>query len=253
MHLKGNAGDPLPTVWNTLEAKGINFLRGQLCLICAAPGVGKSALILAYAVKARVPTFYFSADSDSFTVLTRMLSIETGCPLSESTERVRNQQDVELEDLIRFSFESSPTLENLKTSLESYEEVYGDFPALIVVDNVTNVLTDLNEEDPFAGLEVLMEQLHGLARLTGACVVGLHHVLGQYNDGATPIPLSGIKGQIARVPEVVLTLHRVCSSYGPDSFRVSAVKNRSSKADPSGLDWAALEFDGSRMLITDPK
>lgn len=82
-------------------------------------------------------------------------------------------------------------------------------------------------------------------------MVGLHHVTGPFNDSATPIPLSGIKGQIGRVPEMILTMHKIAEGYGSDSLRVSTVKNRAGKADPSGEDYAELEFNGDTMTIKD--
>jgi RecA-family ATPase len=138
--------------------------------------------------------------------------------------------------------------------MRSYEEVYGDFPALVVIDNVTNVRTGGdNDDDPFSGLEALMDYLHDMARSTGACVVGLHHVTGGYNDADRPIPLSGVKGQIARVPEMVLTLHKQTDEFGPDLLCVSTVKNRGGKADPSGSEYVSLTFNGDTMQIKDDK
>ncbi len=235
------------------------LLRGQLVLICAAPGIGKSGLVLTYALKARVPTLYFSADSDAFTQLTRSVSILTGWKLERSAALVRggdlNGATPALEGIpIRFNYHASPTLDQIESSMMSYEEVYGDYPVLVVVDNVTNVRAGggVDDDDPFAGLEALMDYLHTMARNTSACVVGLHHVTGRYNGGDIPIPLGGIKGQIARVPEMVLTLHRV-EQYGKESLRVSTVKNRGGKADPSGLSWVGLEFVGDAMQIRDVK
>ena len=53
---------PLPDVWKGLAAEGIKFRRGQVCMIAAAPNAGKSMFALIYAVKAKVPTLFFSAD-----------------------------------------------------------------------------------------------------------------------------------------------------------------------------------------------
>lgn len=257
LFIKGNAGDPLPTVWKSLENRGTRFLRGQLCLVCAGPGVGKSALILNYALKAKVPTLYFSADSDAFTQLSRSLSIVTGEPMDKTTKMVRDgdlgSADSEFADIpIRFNYSASPTLTQIEASMRSYEEVYGDYPALVVVDNITNVRTGGDhDDDPFSGLEALLDELHVMARFTGACVIGLHHVTGTYNDADRPIPLSGVKGQVARVPELVLTLHKVIESFGPDSLRVSTVKNRGGKSDPSGSEFVALDFVGDTMQITE--
>ena len=226
--------------------------------MCAGPGTGKSAFVLAYALKSKVPTMYFSADSDAFTQLSRSLSILTGWSLERSTRAVREQNieegvAKELDQIpIRFNFKASPSLDLIESSLMSYCALYEDYPALIVVDNITNVRTDGGDsDDPFSGLEALMDYLHEMARETGSCVVGLHHVTGQHNNGNSPIPLGGIKGQIGRVPEMILTLHRVSDGFGPDSLNVSTVKNRGGKSDPSGKDFASLEFVGETMQIKD--
>jgi replicative DNA helicase len=255
LYIKGHAGDPLPTVFESLDAKGSRFLRGQLCLVCAGPGTGKSAFVLTYALKAGIPTLYFSADSDAFTQLSRSLSILTGCSMEQAAKAVR---DGDLGDAaealagipIRFNYSASPTLDQIETSMMSYEEVYGDFPALVVIDNVTNVRGGGEDDDPFSGLESLMDYLHGMARTTSACVIGLHHVTGTYNDADKAIPLSGVKGQISRVPEMILTLHRVADDFA-EELRVSTVKNRGGKSDPSGADYVPLLFAGDTMQIRD--
>lgn len=239
-----------------LEDRGTKFMRGQVVLVCAGPGVGKSAFVLTLAMKSGVNTLYFSADSDAFTQLSRMVSIQTEWPLAKS-QRVVRDGDIEevagdLDLPIRFSYHSQPTTKQIALIMEAYAEVYESYPELVVVDNITNVRCGgANEDDPFAGLEVLLEFLHTLARETGACVIGLHHVTGPYNNADQPIPLSGVKGQIARIPEMVLTLHRDDSFGAIPSLRVSTVKNRNGKADPSGKDYAELEFSGDNMQIKD--
>lgn len=257
LYIRGSAGDPLPPVWDALEQKGTHLRRGQLCLVCAGPGTGKSAFVLSYALRSKVPTMYFSADSDPFTQLSRSLSILSGWSLEKSTRAVRAADLCELgpvldEIPIRFNYKASPSLDVIEESLEAYNALYEDYPALIVVDNITNVRTDAGDgDDPFSGLEALMDYLHEMARETGSCVVGLHHVTGPHNDGDKPIPLSGIKGQIGRVPELILTLHRVSDSYQSDALNVSTVKNRGGKSDPSGNDFASLQFSGETMQIID--
>ncbi|QGJ89768.1 DnaB-like dsDNA helicase [Mycobacterium phage Superchunk] len=257
LYIRGSAGDPLPDVWDALSTKGTQLRRGQLVLVCAGPGTGKSAFVLAYALKSQVPTLYFSADSDAFTQLTRSVSITTGWSLERAARAVRNEDLAEVAgDLdpipIRFNYKASPSLDVIEESLQAYYALYEDYPHLIVVDNITNVRTDSSDgDDPFSGLESLMDYLHTMGRETGACVIGLHHVTGPYNDGDKPIPLSGIKGQIGRVPEMVLTLNRVSDGFGPDSLNVSTVKNRGGKSDASGQDFASLEFVGDTMQIND--
>lgn len=257
--VRGSAGEALPGAFNALEAKGTHFRRGQLALVAAGPGTGKSAFILTQALKSRVPCLYFSADSDAFTQLTRSVSIVSGWSLAQSAKAVLEQNlgDIEgelAEIPMRLNYDASPSLEDIELWMESYYAVYEDYPAIVVIDNVTNVRGGAGgEDDPFSGLESLMDYLHSMARDTEACVIGLHHVTSGYNDADKAIPLSGVKGQITRVPEMVLTLHKKSADYDdePDTLRVSTVKNRGGKADPSGLDFAELDFVGDHMKITD--
>lgn len=259
--IRGSAGVPLPNPFKGLSTKGTEFLRGQLVLVAAGPGTGKSAFALTLALRSGVPCMYFSADSDAFTQLTRSISVLTGTGLEDSAKAVLENRlgsvSRKLADVpIRFGYSASPTLDDIELSMTAYEEVYGDYPALVVVDNVTNVIAGSGgDDDPFGGLESLMDYLATMARNTEACVLGLHHVTGPYNDAAKAIPLSGVKGQITRVPSMVLTLHKRPGDYpgDPDILCVSTVKNRGGKADPSGEDYAELWFDGDRMQITDPE
>ena len=245
-------------MFESLEASGTRLLRGQLVLIAAGPGTGKSVLALTLALQSGVTCMYFSADSDAATQTARSISILMGWDMDRSMQAVLADelpQDVR-ESLaglpIRFDYKASPTQDDLELSLQAYYEVFGAYPEMIVVDNGTNVRSDTGDGDPFSGLEALMDYLHEMARETEACVVVLHHVTGPFNDSDKPVPLSGIKGQIGRVPEMILTLHKRIGDYGTtDVLCVSTVKNRGGKADPSGFGLVELEFEGSRMRISD--
>lgn len=252
--IKGSAGKALPTVFQTLADKGAHFIRGHLVLVVASPGTGKSAFTLTEALRSGVPTFYFSADSDSHTQTARTLSILSGDTLQGSARALLNHEwgrvDAYLNNVpVRWSYDASPSLDTIDLELRAYIEAYGEYPQLVVVDNVTNVLTESEDgdDDPFQGLEGLMDYLHGVSRETGACVIGLHHTTGSYNDADKPVPLSGLKGQIGRVPEMVLTLFKPSD----ETIGVSVPKNRSGKVT-NGWDYAELEFDADRMLIRDP-
>lgn len=255
-YARGSAGEPLPTVFEALEEAGLKLIRGQLVLIAAGPGVGKSAFTLTLAMKSKVPTVYFSADSDSATQASRALSIATGMPTAMSSEIVLegllDTYNEHLRQPIHFDYDASPSIDHIENVLEAYKQIYDHYPELIVVDNITNVRKETDEDAPFEGLEALMDYLHTVARNTGACVVGLHHVTGSFNDADKPVPLSGIKGQIGRVPEVILTLHKskLMGFDGDyDQLNVSIVKNRSGRAEPSGHNYVSLSFVGERMQI----
>lgn len=253
----GSSGDPLPVVWKSLTETGTLFRRGQLVLVAAGPGAGKSAFVLNYALQSKVSCLYFSADSDAYIQLSRSLAVLGNMPLSETEELARSNDYDRIEAItgrvpIRFSYNPTPTLPHIQNQVLAYEELYGDFPELIVIDNALDVALDEELGETSQSLDQLMAWLHDMARTTEACVIVLHHVTGPYNDADKPIPLSGVKGQIGRVPELILTLHKAEDPYGiADELRVSTVKNRGQKANPSGESYAALMFDGGRMKITD--
>lgn len=241
-------------MWQSLHDAGVVFRLGRLILIVAGPGTGKSAFTLTLALRAKVSALYFSADSDAYEQLVRAVCITSETTV-EAARRAVLANDVRGFEAalaavpIRLVYDANPSLDTIELSVEAYEEVYGEYPALIVIDNVTNVRAELGDgERASSGLEALMDYLSGMARETGACVIGLHHVQGAYNDADKPIPLSGVKDQISRVPEMVLSLFR------PDdeTLGVSAVKNRGGKPDPSGKSYVELDFDGGRMKISDP-
>lgn len=253
--VRGSAGEPLPVVWPPLAERGTQFLRGQLALVAAGPGTGKSAFVLSYVLQSGVSAMYFSADSDAYIQLSRSLAILGDMNMGDAKDLALSDDHDTITRIagdvpIRFSYNPSPTLDHIESSILAYEELYGDFPELIVVDNALDVVLDSDEEG--TALDDLMAWLHDLARTTGSCVIVLHHVTGPFNDADKPIPLSGVKGQIGRVPELILTLHKHTNEFGPDELCVSTVKNRGQKADPSGETFVSLDFDGDTMRIGTP-
>lgn len=255
VRVRGTAGEPIPTVWKSLEDAGIIFRRGQLVLIAAGPGTGKSVVALTLSLRSAVASLMFSADSDAFTQLSRAIASMCGIPLDIAQDMVlvENVPD-EVRDIpLRIDYSASPSTDDIKEMLMAYWEVYGFYPSVVIVDNLTNVVSDMTDNgDPFSGLEGLMDFLHGMARETSACVIVLHHVTGDYNNGDRPIPLNGVKGQITRVPEMVLTIHRK-PGYIEDHWIlcISPVKNRGGRPDPTGTTYAELHFVGGMMSLSD--
>lgn len=256
--IRGNAGEPIPVPWEAFEAVGIVPRRGQLILIAAGPGIGKSAMVLTLILESLVPSLMYSADSDAFTQLSRSIAITEEMKVSAASQMILEDRITDdIKDNLRqipllIDYNSSPTPHDIEEILLAYYELTNEFPALIVVDNITNVVTDARDgSDPFSGLEALMDYLHDMARVTGACVIGLHHVRGEHSSGTKPIPIDGVKGQIHRVPEMVLTMFKKPLEDGKWILCVSPVKNRGGKADPTGETYAEIEFIGETMKIID--
>lgn len=246
-------------MFKNLELAGTHFLRGQLSLIASGPGCGKSIFALTLAHKSRASCLYFSADTDAITQLAREICIATGWSWARSMQAAMSD-DIPAEvrkklwDLpIRFEYNTSPTLDDIESTMESYVEVFGTFPELIVIDNIRDIQYDTEiPDDTIAKLDPLTKYLKDMAHGTQAHVMALHHVTGPYNDGDKPIPLSGLRGQPGALPELIITLFKtVDPGGGADILHASTVKFRGGRADASGNTYVDLLFDGDHMTVTD--
>ncbi|GAA2917070.1 hypothetical protein GCM10020221_11460 [Streptomyces thioluteus] len=240
-------------MFKTLDDLGVTIRRGQLCLIAAGPGTGKSALALNFALKSGVETLYFSADSDAYTQYVRAAASVTGWTTVNVEASIQQGQTETIDAAltrtqIRWNFDAAPDLNEIEEEMCAFAMIHG-WPALCIIDNLTNVNAPEMGEG-YAALDELCGFFHDLARRTESAILLLHHVTGTYNDGNSPIPLSGIKGQVGRVPELILTLHRGGTEFEGYHLRVSAVKNRGGRADPSGFTFAQLDWDPERMSIS---
>lgn len=249
--LRGQAGKKLPDVWDSWTQQKIAFRRGQLHLIVAAPGVGKSVLTLSYALQSKVPTLYLSMDTDPFTTCIRAVAALTRSTLEQAEEGLAKGFDFAVDALaeanktLRFSFPPSPSTADIFSHIYAYGEAEGIWPELIVIDNLSNVAF---ESDEFGEMRTMMADFQTMASKTKAAVVVLHHSTGQYEDGQTPIPQSGVNGKVSKFPSMVLTLHR----SGDNTLFVAAVKNRFGPADPSAYRvQAGLTVDYARMQVMD--
>lgn len=247
--LKGDAGKRLPDVWDSWAQAKIGFRRGQLHLIVAAPGAGKSVVATSYALQAQAPTLYISMDTDGSTTSVRVVSALTKVTLEQAEEALDRNLGFALDALresnrhLRWSFPSSPSTREIFGHVYAYGEAEGDWPQLIVLDNLSNIAF---ESDEWGEMRTMMADFQTMATKTKSAVVVLHHSTGQYEDGSTVIPLSGINGKVGKFPSAVFTMYRV----GDNDVRVCAVKNRFGPADPSGYRvQARLRVDYSRMQV----
>jgi KaiC/GvpD/RAD55 family RecA-like ATPase len=244
---------PLPDVWKGLAAEGIKFRRGQVCMIAAAPNAGKSMFSLIYAVKAKVPTLFFSADTDTTTVMMRAASHLSGHSQVSVEANLSNNShyyDPQFEKVshIKWVFDSSPSIDDLELEIRAYVELYGMPPELIVIDNLMNVSAETDNE--WAGLRAIMMELHDMARKTEACVMVLHHVSEQseYGSPSEPPHRRAIHGKVSQLPALILTL-----GYDPGqaTLKVAAVKNRFGPHTADGKKYAQLLVNYAAVQIGD--
>jgi replicative DNA helicase len=217
-------------------------------MFAGVPGVGKSTLALALALKMQVPTLYVSADTNSHTMAMRLASMISG----------KNQTDVEYlmdkdtnwakavlqkSSHIVWSFESSPTLMDINEEVEAFEELWGCPPQAIFIDNLMDIATDGGEE--FASMRAVMKELKYLARLTNAAIIVLHHTSEAVMGNPTQ-PRSALQGKVAQIPALICTLGVVGTSMA-----VSPVKNRYGRADANANLMCWLAFNPEYMFMDD--
>ena len=68
-------GEPLPPAFAAFERAGIILRRAEITMVAGTPGAGKSSVALAIAAKSKVPTLYFSADTNAHTMAMRLVAM----------------------------------------------------------------------------------------------------------------------------------------------------------------------------------
>jgi KaiC/GvpD/RAD55 family RecA-like ATPase len=244
---------PLPDVWDALKFKQINFRRGQVCMVAAAPNAGKSMFALIYAMKAKVPTLFFSADTDTTTVMMRVAAHASGHSqllVENNLSSDKNCYNKYFDKLnhIKWVFDSSPSLDDIELEIRAYVELFGVAPELIVIDNLMNVAAETDNE--WAGLRAIMMELHDMARKTEACVLVLHHVSEQseYGSPTNPPARRAIHGKVSQLPSLIITL-----GYDPSQgeLKIAPVKNRFGPHFADAKDFATLFVNYGACQISD--
>lgn len=232
--------------WKNAADAGVYLRRGQVSMLVAAPGFGKSVIANAFVVQSGALCLYCSMDTDAYTASIRLIASESGSTI-EQAEALRASQPEEAAAVVSeidsayWAFPSSPDEREIGERLLAFREVEGSYPELLVLDNLSNISFD---DEEFAGLRRVMRELQSVAMRTGTSILVLHHATGEYEDGGKPIPLSGINGKLSKYPSLILT------GYGRGSF--SVVKNRFGPADPSGMGVQFhLDVDLERMQVCD--
>ena len=235
--------------WAAARDLGVYLRSGQLAMMVAGPGVGKSVVAMSYAIQSGCRTLYLSMDTDAFTTSIRLISAVTGMTLADAEQKLE-LQDPEILDLLcemdelKFAFTSSPDEREIGERLLAYIEAEGEAPELLVVDNLANVAVD--DSDEFGALRRLMRDMQTIAGQVGCGVLVLHHATGEFDNGVDPVPMKGINGKLSKFPALILTGHRP----SPGTVRWDVVKHRFGPADPSAsTKHFTLGVDMERVQI----
>jgi len=241
-------GEPLPSVFKVFDSNKIIFRRAEVSMLAGTPGVGKSMLALALALKMKVPTLYISADTNAHTMAMRLASMISGKNQSDVEQLLQNDLGWTKATLAKgnhivWSFESSPSLQDIDEEVQAFEELWGCPPVAIFVDNLMDIATDGGEE--FASMRAIMKELKFLARHTNAGVIVLHHT-SEAVEGRPCQPRSALQGKVAQLPALIATLGVMGTSMA-----VAPVKNRYGRADANANINVWLAFNPEYMYMDD--
>lgn len=236
------AGAPLPTIpeLDTLTTGHFKFQfrQSELTMVAGQPGSQKSGFLLWLVSKWNLPTLYFSADSSSYTVSTRLAAAYTGDTTKTVGEGLRNGAEGYYQDILddapaRFCYDPNPTYETIEQEIDAWVELFDSYPQVIVVDNLMDVV-GAGDSEFQANKDVLLE-LKTIARRTEACVVVLHHMSETGTDPSKPAPRKAVMGKVNQTPENILSV-----ALDGDVFMVSVVKHRSGPGDATAGKFERL-------------
>lgn len=218
----------------------------------------KTTVVLNAVLNMKLPTLFFSTDSNEETVASRLLGILTKTPvattegwlLPTSEHLARAAELLHPLDYIRWDFTPNPSLDDVWYGAYAYATMEGCWPAQIVVDIASDIGHD-SGGDEWSSLKDLMRQASVLARETGAAVHLVHHV----GDGwkptiERPVPSKGdVLGKLSGKPVLMVN---IAPAEGRDGeILIACVKNRFAKCDPSGKTYFRMSVDPATGSVTD--
>lgn len=246
-------GDKLPALFPTFEQNGIGLRRGNLHMIAATPGSGKTALAMTIAMRLRpLPVLYIVPDSDAQTIAARYLQQSMKWPLKRAEEALEYNPTwsaTRLQGLRHVKWEFGiPTPQDINEMLQAYEEVWGVSPALTIVDNMLDI--DVDQGGEMESLRKAARDLKYLAQEYDTAVLALHHTSEAVQGNPHCQPRSALWGKVAQLPALVLTLAYIPGTPDqPGTMYLCPVKNRHGWSDPSGAQTVNLTADLSTMRI----
>lgn len=204
---------------------------------------------MVWVLRMQLPTLFLSADTDVATITKRAAAHTTGDTQEQVERGLRGEeaefyaQALERYCRCRWVFESDPTYRDIELETLAFAEAFGDFPSVIVIDNLMNVVGE--SEDEWGSMRDTTRAMHRLVRVTDAAVFVLHHMAERKADNTLPAPRSDLQGKVSQLPEMIVSL----AFDGQDHLKLASVKNRFGPADATAESWTSLFIRPDRVAL----
>lgn len=190
-----------------------------------------------------IPTLYFSSDSDQATLGIRAVQGVFQCTQAEAEKKLQEaggwEAFHEATEHVWFDFTVGPSLEHFNSEIEAYAITNGEYPHLIVVDNLMDVDSGYGADEGANQREALLWGADK-ARETGAHIAFLHHVTGENVEGNAPIGKKGLMNKVDKRPRLIFTFFQ--DPDLPGHLNVSVVKNSNGQAKSDGTMYTSIPW-----------
>jgi hypothetical protein len=187
---------------------------------------------------------YFAADSDEDEAARQVYGIITDTGTEEVDQLFRSRQYSEITPVLRtmsaarFEYRAL-NIDGIAERLAAYEQVHGDYPDVVFIDNLINFASSSQD---WGGMIDLQNELKALAFETKSHMCVLHHVTDGWPSGA-PVPRSAIQGKVTQIPTLVLTV-----AAAGLQLAIASVKNRGGPAWPNADKWMNFQVHPSMRI-----
>jgi hypothetical protein len=222
-----------------MERRKALLRKSSMYMIAGQPGAMKTMFALNIVRRLKVPTMYFSNDSDDMTMTTRALAMTSGASMSETEQWIKSHTDyaqAQLKDWnhVKWSFHSGPSLDHIEREMDAFAEIHGRYPEHTVIDILMNVDYEGAGEQNYWGL---MAELHDLSRKWETALGIVHHSSESVKGEPCP-PRHAIMGKANQLPTLIMTL-----APRMGFLDIAVVKNRFGESDLTGKDFFSLPIE----------
>lgn len=224
--------------------RAVQLHTKELALVAGAPGAGKSVFALNIAMSLNDPVLYFAQDSAP-SVFARVAALALGEEITyiydslrhaERKHKIINDLQDEYPDL--FIHAGALTVEDMGARLVALEEVLGQAPKLVIIDNLIDTIVPGHHHQEIGFYASTLNGLKQMAIKHNTCIMALHHTTRRGGENSNP---HGLGTRALKMTDLLYSGEReaehvlgVYHSIDKKTLHVQVLKQRDGDADPEG-------------------